>query len=292
MERTKNIQGWLFSSPYLIYTLVFFIAPLIMSIALVFFDWNLISPNPIFVGLENFNEALTSVRVHKAFLASYKFMGTFVPGVIIVSLIMALIVNALPRFKSLFSVGFFLPYLVSGVALSLVVRGVLSYNGPVNVALRSMFGTSPDWLGTPTTAVFVISAMIIWKMSGYYSLIFLSGLQNIPKELYEAASLDGASKWRQFWSITVPMLYPAFYSVIVLAVGLVFAIFTEPYTLTNGGPAMATHTWQLEIYYQAFSSFRAGYAATIALLCSIVTFISIWVIRRIVEAWGHHYGWD
>lgn len=292
MERTKNFQGWLFSSPYLIYTLIFFIAPLVMSIALVFFDWNLISPNQIFIGLGNFKEALTSVRVHKAFINSYKFMGTFVPGVIIVSLIMALIVNALPRWKSIFAVGFFLPYLVSGVAASLVVRGILSYNSPVNVTLRSTFGSSPDWLGNPATAVFIISSMIIWKMSGYYSLIFLSGLQNIPKEIYEAASLDGASKWRQFWSITVPMLYPAFYSVIVLAVGLVFGIFTEPYTLTKGGPAMATQTWQMEIYYQAFSSFRAGYAATIALLCSIITFFSIWVIRRIVEAWGHHYGWD
>ncbi len=108
MERTKNFQGWLFSSPYLIYTLIFFIAPLVMPIALVFFDWNLISLNQIFVGLGNFKEALTSVRVHKAFINSYKFMGTFVPGVIIVSLIMALIVNALPRWKSIFAVGFFL----------------------------------------------------------------------------------------------------------------------------------------------------------------------------------------
>jgi len=101
MERTKNFQGWLFSSPYLIYTLIFFVAPLVMSIALVFFDWNLISPNQVFVGSGNFEEALTSIRVHKAFINSYKFMGTFVPGVIVVSLVMALIVNALPRFKSI-----------------------------------------------------------------------------------------------------------------------------------------------------------------------------------------------
>ena len=291
-KASKTWRGWLLSSPYLIFSLLFFLLPLLWSLYLIFLNWNLISPVRTFVGLNNFVEALHSSRVLNAFLVSYKFMIIFVPLAMVAAVALAMIVHNLPRFKALFAVGFFLPYLASGVVLSLVVRGFLSYNSPINVILRNTFGTSPNWLGTPTLAVLVISLMIVWKMAGYYALIFLSGLQSISNEIYEAASLDGASKWRQFWSMTIPMLYPAFYTVLILAVGLVFGIFTEPFTLTNGGPQGATQTWQLEIYYQAFQTFRAGYAATIALINAVVTFISIIIIRRLIEAYGRSTGWE
>jgi multiple sugar transport system permease protein len=291
-KESKASRGWLLSSPYLIFSLLFFLLPLVWSIYLIFLNWNLISPVREFVGLNNVVEALRSSRVLNALVVSYKFMILFVPLVMVASIILALIVHNLPRFKALFAVGFFLPYLASGVVLSLVVRGFLSFNSPINLFLRRTVGSSPNWLGTPWLAVMVISLMIVWKMAGYYALIFLSGLQSISNEIYEAASLDGAGKWRQFWSMTLPMLYPAFYTVLILAVGLVFGIFTEPFTLTNGGPQGATQTWQLEIYYQAFQTFRAGYAATIALINAIVTFISIIIIRRLLEYWGHRTGWE
>lgn len=288
----KELQGWLLASPYLLFTLIFFFIPLLWSLFLVFQNWNLISPTPTFVGLANFQEALASPRVWQAFLVSYKFMILFIPLVLAAAIGLALILHLVPRFKPLFAVGFFLPYLASGVVTSLVVRGFLSYDSPLNSFLRATFGTSPDWLGDGTLATLVIVLMMVWKFAGYYSLIFLSGLQGIPTEIYEAASIDGANAWTRFWRMTLPMLYPAFYTVIILAVGLMFSIFTEPFTLTNGGPQMATQTWQLEIYYQAFNQFRSGYGATIALLNAVATFISILLIRRIVEAWGHRYGWD
>lgn len=288
----REFQGWLLASPYLLFTLIFFFIPLIWSLFLVFQNWNLISPTPTFVGLANFQEALSSPRVWQAFLVSYKFMAFFIPLVLAAAIGLALIIHLIPRFKPLFAVGFFLPYLASGVVTSLVVRGFLAYDSPLNSFLRSTFGTSPDWLGDGTLATLVIVLMMVWKFAGYYSLIFLSGLQGIPTEVYEAASIDGANAWTRFWRMTLPMLYPAFYTVIILAVGLMFSIFTEPFTLTNGGPQMATQTWQLEIYYQAFNQFRSGYGATIALLNAVATFISILIIRRLVEAWGHRYGWD
>lgn len=288
----RELQGWLLTSPYLIFTLIFFFIPLLWSLFLVFQNWNLISPTPIFIGLGNFQEALSSPRVWQAFLVSYKFLALFIPLVLAGAIGLALIIHRIPRFKPLFAVGFFLPYLASGVVTSLVVRGFLSYDSPLNTFLRSIFGTSPDWLGDGTLATLVIVFMMVWKFAGYYSLIFLSGLQGIPNEVYEAAAIDGANAWTRFWRMTIPMLYPAFYTVIILAVGLMFSIFTEPFTLTNGGPQMATQTWQLEIYYQAFNQFRSGYGATIALLNAVATFISIIIIRRIVESWGHRYGWD
>ncbi|MBC7317670.1 sugar ABC transporter permease [Candidatus Bipolaricaulota bacterium] len=290
MSTKKELGGWLLASPYLLSAILFFLIPLGWSLSLVFFDWNVISPVRTYVGLGNFREALTSTRVFKAFVNTYKFMGIIVPGVIVASLGLALLVQHLPRGKQFYAVGFFLPYLASGVAVSLVVRGILSYDSAFNEFLRSVFGSSPRWLRDPFWATLVISAMIIWKLSGYYALIFLAGLQGIPRELYEAAALDGAGPLTQFRKITVPLLYPAFYTVLVLSVGLCFGIFTEPYVLTGGGPRFATHTWQLEIYSQAFERFRAGYGATVAVLNAVITFGSILIIRRVVESWGRRLG--
>lgn len=288
----KDIQGWTLTGPYLLFTAVFFLIPLIWSLFLVFQRWDLIAPAPVFVGLANLKEALTSTRVLQAFLVTYKFMLFFVPLVMAVSIGLALLVHHLPRYKPLFAVGFFLPYLASGVVTSLVVRGVISYNSAFETFLRHTFGISLDLLSDGTTAMLLITLMMVWKFAGYYALIFLSGLQSIPVDLYEAASLDGAGAWTRFWRITLPLLYPAFYTVLIIAVGLTFSIFTEPFVLTNGGPQMATQTWQLEIYYQAFDLFRAGYGATVALLNAVATLISILIIRFLVEAWGRHNGWE
>ncbi len=289
-ERKKELQGWLMTSPYLIFTLIFFLIPLVWSIFLIFQRWDLIAPTAVFIGLANFKEALTSPRIWQAFLSTYRFMLLFVPLVIIGGIILALIVNSVPHFKPLFAVGFFVPYLASGVVVTMIVRGVLSYTSPLNTTLRSIFGASPDWLGTPVLAILVISLMIVWKYAGYYALIFMAGLQAIPAELYEAASIDGANAWTRFWRVTLPNLYPAFYTVLILAVGATFAIFTEPYLLTSGGPQNATLTWQLEIYYQAFEQFRASYGATVALLNAVVTLLTILIIRRLIEIWGRRSG--
>ena len=286
----RDLRGWSLASPYLLAAILFFLIPLGWSLTLVFSEWNLISPVRKYVGLDNFLEALTSARVRSALLVTYKFQAIIVPSVVVVSLCLALIIQHIPRMKQLFAVGYFLPYLASGVAIGLVVRGVLSYDSPFNTFLRSAFGSSPHWLRDPFWAVLVISSMIVWKLSGYYALIFLAGLQAIPRELYEAAALDGAGPLTQFRSITLPLLYPAFYTVLILAIGLTFGIFTEPYVLTGGGPRFATHTWQLEIYYQAFERFRAGYGSTVAVLNAVVTFVSILVVRRLVEYWGKRLG--
>jgi multiple sugar transport system permease protein len=290
VKQQKELGGWLLASPYLVNAILFFLLPLGWSLSLVFFDWNLISPMRTYVELGNFREALNSTRVHGAFLNTYKFMALIVPSVLMFSLGLALIVQHLPRLKQFYAVGFFLPYLASGVAIGLVVRGLLSYDSPLNEFLRQVFGSSPRWLRDPFWATLVISLMIVWKFSGYYALIFLAGLQGIPRELYEAAALDGAGPFTQFRKITLPLLYPAFYTVLVLVVGLCFGIFTEPYVLTGGGPRFATHTWQLEIYYQAFERFRAGYGATVAVLNALATFVSILIIRRAVESWGARRG--
>lgn len=290
--KMNNKLGWLFTSPYLIFTLIFFLLPLLWSFWLALTDWNMISPIINFVGFKNFIDAFYSPAVRASFFVTYKFLIVFVPMALAMAMVIALLVNSLPKFKGLYMVAFFLPYLSSGVVTSLIVQGFLSHNGAFNTFLRQRFDLDIDWTGNPTTAVVIVSLMIAWKMSGYYGLILISGLQNINQEIYEAAAIDGASKWTTFWKITFPMLYPAFFTVTVLAVGISFGIFTEVYQLTGGGPNFATNTWQMEIYNQAFVNLKSGYASAVALIASVVTFASIGIIRTLLEKWGEKNGWS
>lgn len=291
--KTKGTQGlgWLFTSPYLIYSLIFFAIPLGWSLYLSFTDWNLIAPTFEWLGFENFVKALKNPGVHAAFFVTFKFMAVFVPLVLLLSISVAVIVQGLPRFKGVFLIGFFLPYLSSGVVASFIVKGFLSFNSPLNEFLRKYFRLDIDWLGTPFSALFVVALIIAWKFTGYYALIFVSGLESIGKEVYEAAAIDGVSPWQKFWKITFPMLYPSLFTVLILSIGVTFGIFTEVYQLTGGGPNYATNTWQMEIYKQAFSNLQAGYASAVAIIASVVTFISIFIIRKLLELWGKRNGW-
>ncbi|MFC4811645.1 carbohydrate ABC transporter permease [Paenibacillus sp. GCM10023250] len=290
MDQRNNRLGWLFTSPYLIYSIVFFFIPLIWTFFLSITDWNLIKPVFNFRGISNFTEALQSPSVHAAFWNTYRFMLIFVPIVTALAVGVAVLVHGLTRFKGLFLIGFFLPYLSSGVVSALIVKGLLSYTSPVNTALRSI-GLDIDWLGTPFTALLIVGLILAWKFTGYYALIITSGLESIDKEVYEAAAIDGVKDSQRFWRITLPLLYPSLYTTLILAFGVTFGIFTEVYQLTGGGPGNATNTWQMEIFKQAFSNLQSGYASAVALLASVATFISIYVIRKLLEVWGKRNGW-
>lgn len=283
--------GWMLISPYLIFGVVFFLIPLAWTFYLAFTDWNLISPKYEFVGISNFMQILKDAKVHKAFFTTYKFFLLFVPAVLICSMVEALVIYHIPKFKSVFIIGFFLPYLASGVASSVVVRGLLSYESGINTWIRSTFGVNINWLNSTALAPMVIALIMVWKFSGYYALIIESGLESIPADVYEAANLDGAVGLRRFFSITLPLLYPAFYTVAILATGVVFHIFTEPYLLTNGGPNGATNTWVLQIYDEAFNKLNTGYGSAVAIVAATVTFLSIGLIRKILEKWGESNAW-
>ncbi|WP_425590737.1 carbohydrate ABC transporter permease [Fictibacillus phosphorivorans] len=286
----RNGTGWLFASPYLLYAVIFFAIPLIWSMYLSFTDWNLISPVYYFKGFDNFIEAVKHPGVQAAFFVTFKFMAAFVPMVIASSLLVALVIHGLPKFKGLFLIGFFLPYLASGVVSSLIVKGLLSHNSAFNVFLRK-FGIEVDWLSTPLSALLVVAAIIAWKFTGYYALILTAGFESISKDVYEAAAIDGVTPSQRFWKITLPLLYPALFTVLILSIGVSFGIFTEVYQLTGGGPNYATNTWQMEIFKQAFTNLSAGYASAVAIIASVVTFASILVIRKLLEMWGKRNGW-
>lgn len=291
IKKGENRVGWILISPYLVFGAVFFLIPLLWTLYLAFTDWNLISPKYNFVGISNFIDAITDSGVHQAFFSTYRFFLLFVPVVLICSMAEALVIYHIPKFKTVFIIGFFLPYLASGVASSVVVRGLLSYDSGINVWIRSVFGVNINWLNSAVLAPMVIALIMVWKFSGYYALIIESGLESIPAEVYEAADLDGATGFQRFFKITLPLLYPAFYTVSILATGVVFHIFTEPYLLTNGGPGGATTTWVLQIYDEAFNKLNTGYGSAIAIGAAAVTFLSIGLIRKILERWGESNAW-
>ncbi|MFH5185186.1 carbohydrate ABC transporter permease [Paenibacillus sp. TAB 01] len=291
MVKSNHKLGWLFASPYVIYTLIFFLFPLGWSVYLSLTNWNLISPEYDFVGIQNFTDMLKDERVHAAFWVTYKFMIILIPMALVCSLILSLTVYSLPKFKEVFAIGFFLPYLASGVASAVVARGLFSYNSPVNEWIRKTFHTNIDWFGSPTLALMILCGMITWKLSGYYALLLLSGLESTPKEVHEAALLDGVTGFKKFRLITLPMIYPQMYTVLILAIGVVFHIFTEPYVLTGGGPNLATNTWQIEIYNQAFTRLSAGYGTAIAVVNALLTFITVFIFRTLLEKWGTKNGW-
>jgi len=177
----------------------------------------------------------------------------------------------------------FIPYLTSGVAVSVVVRYFFSYSSLFNLFLREQLNLDIRWFQDPFWAFLIIVGIIVWKISGYYALIILAALESVPKEIYDAAALDGASNLLKFFRITLPMIVSSVSTVLVLLAGLVFGIFTEPYLLTGGGPLLSTTTWYLELYNMSFVRFESGQGAAIAILNAVQIFITLRLLTYVMD---------
>jgi len=276
MHDKSIITGWIFVSPYLLFAIILFAIPLVWAIWLSSTDWNLMSLSWNWVGFDNFINAIKDPNVHKVFFNGFKYLVAIVPLVCIFAIGIASVLHNLPpRFKGIFSVIFFVPFLTSGVATSVFVRYFFSYSSAFNIWLRNSLGLTIGWFTDPAVAFWVIVGIIIWKVSGYYSLFLFASYEAIPSEILEASELDGASNIRRFWTIVLPMITLTLQSVIILSTGLVYSIFTEPFLLTGGGPAKTTLSWQLLIYNTSFVSFKSGYGAMIAIFTGICIFATL-----------------
>lgn len=290
--KRKNMVGWTLSAPYLIYSLVFFLIPLIWAAWLSFMDWNLMSKNKKFVGLDNFVELFSDEKVRAAFVNSFRYLIPIVLLCFSCGLIIALLVSKLPdKIKGIVAVLFFIPYLTSGVATSVVVKYFFNYNSVFNTFLRDNFGLSVNWLTDKRYAFAVMVGIVVWKMSGYYALFILSGLESIGQDVNEACALDGSTGLHKLVHITLPMIMPTLTTVLVLATGLAFGIFTEPFLLTGGGPDLSTTSWQLEIYNTSFTRFQSGYGAAMAIANAIQIFITLRIINFFTDKLNHKFGY-
>ena len=273
-SRSTQIISWALLSPWVISFALFGLFPFVFSLGASFTDYSPIrAGSTSWVGLQNYGRALTDA----AFWGSLGNTGLFVVGTIpfttALALALALAVQPAFRGRTLFRVGFFVPSVVSIVVLSLVFKGLYAGDGPLNGILRALGITAPAWLLDPNTALPAIMAMDIWSASGYYMVIFLAGLEAIPRELYDAAKLEGATAWDCLIEITLPLLRPTMLFVLVVNTVRSLQIFAEVFVMTRGGPLHRTTTVVYYLYEEAFYRFNLGYACAVAYLLFLLTLL-------------------
>jgi multiple sugar transport system permease protein len=285
LRRAEAGWAFLFLAPDLIGFLSFTLVPVVASLALSVVHWNLIG-SPRFAGLDNYRTAFADPMFWKvAFNTTYYTVGT-VPTGVALSLGLAVLLNRKLRGIVLLRALYFLPVVSSTVAVALVWRWLYEPDfGAINFFL-SRFGISPlGWLTTTEWAMPAVILMSVWKGLGYNMVIFLAGLQGIPRHLYEAAAVDGATGWQRFWHVTVPLLSPTTFFVTVVATIGSFQVFSQVYVMTRGGPAEATTTIVYYIYQKGFQEFDMGYASALAWLLFAVIFLFTLVQFRLQRDW-------
>jgi len=247
-------------------TLLFRILPGLGSFWLSFTKWNLITA-PEVVGLDNFRRMLDDPLFWKATLNTVYYVGVTVPLVVVVSLAMALLLNRKIRGLGFFRTVYFLPVVSSMVAVAVMWRWMLNPDyGLVNAGLAVLGIDGPSWLGDSTWAMPSIILVSVWREVGFYMIILLAALQGVPRNLLEAAAIDGAGPWQRFWGVTFPMISPSVFLVSIMALINNFQAFDLMYVMTEGGPQNATTNLVVYLYQQGFQYFDIGYGSAIALV--------------------------
>ncbi|WP_253735942.1 carbohydrate ABC transporter permease [Paenibacillus sp. FJAT-26967] len=276
----ENVCGYVFITPMLIGVTIMTLLPIIASFFLSFTDWNFLHgfKRIDFIGLRNFERLFADSIFWQAMKNNLIFM-LVVPATLALSLLLAVIINKYVYFKDMFKVIYFMPYISSVVAVAMVWQVLFhpSY-GPVNQMLMSIgISDPPKWIADVNFALPSIMMIMIWVSIGYNLIIYIAGLQSIPAELYEAAEMDGAKPWQQFRSITLPMLSPTTFFLLITGLIGTFKVFDLVQVLTGGGPANSTTVVVFHLYETAFVHLKMGYASTMAL----VLFVTIFLITLI-----------
>ena len=282
--RHSERNGYAFVLPYVIFFLLFVAYPLVFSFILIFHRWNIVTPMQ-WIGLKNFQHLASDPQFFKAMLNTFVFLLIHIPLQIVAALGFALLLHTKGIFRGFFRAVYFLPVVVSGVVVTILWQNLYSFDSGVLNSILNIFGIPKvPWLIDPGIAMPSIAIMATWKNVGIYIVLFLVGLQNIPKEIYESASLDGADKVRQFFKITLPMLNSTMVLIVALSTIGGFSLFIEPYVLTGGGPMQSTMSAMLYIYNQAFYFGHMGYAAALGFVFALVILAVVLLQRKVVEA--------
>ncbi|WP_432561063.1 carbohydrate ABC transporter permease [Kineococcus sp. SYSU DK003] len=277
--QTGTVTGtkapYAFIAPFYVLFVLFMVVPILASLYLSTTSWVGLG-TPEFVGLRNYANLLTDSSFHKALANTLVYVAVAVVVIVPVSLLLATALNARGlRARDAFRVTYFVPMVVSPIIVALIFSLVFDRNyGLANSVLQALFGIGGvDWLGEPAIAKVAISLVMLWRWAGYLTIFFLAGLQNVPKDLYEAAALDGAGWWRSFTSVTLPALKPVTAFVTVTSFISAAQIFDEPFLLTRGGPSDQTLSVAMFIYRAAFERQQFGYAAAAGVVLFVVVFL-------------------
>ncbi len=280
------INGYLFILPMLLLTMTLVVIPIILSGVISFTEWNFIAglDGLNFIGLENYKNLMQDEGFHRA-LRNNVFMIVVVPVSMLLALVLAALINKATYFKDFFKVIYFMPFISSFVAIALLWR-VLFHpsSGPINSFLRTIgIENPPLWLADPQFALIAVMIIMVWTSLGFNMVIYLAGLQGIPKDMYEAADVDGASPLRQFFSITLPMLSPTTFFLFITGVVGSFKVFDLIMVLTSGGPAGSTTVIVYYLYEAAFVNLQSGYASAMGIvLLLLILFVTLiqWVGQK------------
>jgi multiple sugar transport system permease protein len=275
LRRQEELTAWLFVAPVALGILLFQVYPVLFSLYISFTTWNLIKP-PRWTGIANYARLFTTDLVFsKALLNTAEYaLGTVIPGVAL-ALIFAILLNQQIRGRFAYRTVYFVPVIAPTVSIAILWTWIYEPSfGVLNYALKLVGIAGPPWIGSSDWAMPSVIIMAIWQGLGFNIVIFLAGLQAISKDYYEAAAIDGANVFHRFTRVTLPLLSPVTFFVLVLSVINAFQVFTAPYVLTRGGPANATITVVMYLYNQAFPYQSMGLASAIA-YCLFVIIIAL-----------------
>jgi len=280
--RAEQRSGSLLAAPYTAFLLLFAAYPIVFALVLVFLQWDLVTA-PSFAGFDNVRLLANDGRFWRAVGNTFVFLSIHVPLQIVTALALALALNRQLVLRSFWRAAFFLPVVISGAVVAILWSNLYATDVGLINNLLVRVGLAPvPWLTDPLTAMPAIAAMVTWKNVGFYVIIYLAGLQYIPRSCQEAIEIEGASSWQRFRHLTLPMLLPQTILVITLSTINGFQLFIEPYVMTGGGPLRRTYSVVLYLYTNAFSYQKMGYAATIGVALALIIGAVVLIQRRVM----------
>ncbi len=289
LDKNENFTGYLFIGPSLIGVFLFSILPLLLSLFFSFTDWNLISSisSMNFVGFRNYYEMFSDTVFFTSLKNNFLFAIYTIPVQLSLGLIAAVLINKKCYGKNVFKAVYFLPYISSTVAIATVWMFLFQPSfGPVNDILRAIgFSSPPNWLTDKNWALPSVAAMYSWQNIGYDIIIFIAGLQTIPNELYESSDIDGANWTNKFRYITLPMVTPTLFFLLITEIMSTFRVFDQIQVLTEGGPGNATSVLVYYLYEVSFRYYKIGYGSAITMILFAVIFFITFVQWKSRDKW-------
>jgi ABC-type sugar transport system permease subunit len=295
MERTIRSRRWereaitayLFLAPCIVLFAVFILFPIIYGFVISFTNYGGFNLKFDFIGLKNYANMFSDDYFQISIKNNLFYLATFVPLTIFFALISALALNKVKFFKKFFRMVFYFPQISSMVAIAMIWAILLNpTRGPVNMMLMQLSVKSPpEWLMSPSWAMFAVVLVSVWKDFSYYMIILLAGIQGIPEYLYESAALDGAGSWSKFRYITIPILTPTLFIVLILTIISSFQVFDLVAVMTGGGPGRATNVLVYRIYQEAFMNYHVGYASAMAVVLFLIIFIITAIQFKFGDKW-------
>ncbi|PKN79379.1 MAG: sugar ABC transporter permease [Candidatus Cloacimonetes bacterium HGW-Cloacimonetes-1] len=305
MKTKWKASPYLYILPAFVLLLSFRLMPIVMSFVISFYKWTIVGTGD-FIGFENYVRMMHDAKFWQSMTNTFWMVIMVVPASIIFSLLFAVLLNQIKAFKSMFRIVYFLPFVTSLVAVSIVWKIIFNEQTGLANTFLGLFGIQPQgwlseargifeifftsigisipkWIAGPSQALFAIIIMTIWKGLGYNTIIYLAGLQNIPKDYYEAAEIDGAGRFKQFFKITLPLVSPTTFYVLMMTTIVTFQAFAQIYLMTDkGGPSGTTNLIVYYIYQKGFDAQDMGYASAVALVLFIII-LSLTLLQKRLE---------